>query len=113
MKLNSNFALILKNKLPHTILPRLFFKMSDGCSSSPLSSPPKSISDIEDSAFTTSPVKSAPPADEGPSIMDQLIEMEEAQEPAPSNKSRRAAAAPRKTAQDKKWEAPFVYTDAR
>ncbi len=33
--------------------------------------------------------------------------------PVPSKKPRRVVAAPKKTAQDKKWEAPFVYTDSR
>jgi hypothetical protein len=32
--------------------------------------------------------------------------------PVPSKKPRRVSA-PKKTAQDKKWEAPFVYTDSR
>ncbi len=52
-------------------------------------------------------------SDDGAQSSTQKRKASISRKPVPSKKPRRVVAAPKKTAQDKKWEAPFVYTDSR
>jgi hypothetical protein len=52
-------------------------------------------------------------SDEGGQSSTQKRKASISRKPAPAKKVRRVLSAPRKSAQDKKWEAPFVYTDSK
>ena len=52
-------------------------------------------------------------SDDGAQSSTQKRKASISRKAVPSKKPRRVVATPKKTAQDKKWEAPFVYTDSR
>ncbi|KAK4042885.1 Asx homology domain-containing protein [Parachaetomium inaequale] len=52
-------------------------------------------------------------SDEGGQSSTQKRKASISRKSAPAKKVRRVLSAPRKSAQDKKWEAPFVYTDSK
>jgi hypothetical protein len=66
---------------------------------------PKGNGDAENS-ITQNP-------DDSAQISAQKRKASMSSKPATSKKPRRVASAAKKSAQDKKWEAPFVYTDAK